>query len=66
MTSGARFDGMRDSYPHVRSVKWTHEGSWEHPGDAVTKTLTNITPTRATSKNWRPSYWAMRSRIRRS
>lgn len=44
VTSDARFDTNRASYTHVRSVKWTHMGSWEHPGDAATKTLTDITP----------------------
>lgn len=44
VTSAARFEPDRTSYRHVRTMKWTHAGSWEHPGDAVTKTLTNITP----------------------
>ena len=43
VTSGARFEPERPSYRQVRSVKWTHTGSWAHPGDAVTKTLTDIT-----------------------
>ncbi|PZO61385.1 MAG: restriction endonuclease [Pseudoxanthomonas suwonensis] len=43
VTSEARFEPNRASYRHVRSVKWTHNGSWEHPGDAATKTLTDIT-----------------------
>lgn len=46
VTSDARFEPDRASFRHVRSVKWTHTGSWEHPGDAVTKTLTDITPYR--------------------
>lgn len=46
VTSGARFEPGRASFRHVRSVKWTHSGSWEHPGDAATKTLTDITPYR--------------------
>ena len=33
----------RDEYKHIRKIKWTHNGSWEHPGQAVTKTLTDIT-----------------------
>ena len=43
VTSGARFEPERPSYRQVRSVKWTHTDSWAHPGDAVTKTLTDIT-----------------------
>ena len=30
-------------YGHIRSVDWTHNGEWEHPGQAVMKTLTDIT-----------------------
>ncbi len=30
-------------YGHVRSVDWTHNGEWDHPGQAVMKTLTDIT-----------------------
>ncbi|GAA1807933.1 hypothetical protein GCM10009771_07650 [Nesterenkonia flava] len=43
VTSDARFEPDRASFRHIRSVKWTHTGTWEHPGDAATKTLTNIT-----------------------
>ncbi|WP_257879861.1 AAA family ATPase [Kocuria flava] len=43
VTSEARFEPARASFRHVRSVTWTHTGSWEHPGDAATKTLTDIT-----------------------
>lgn len=43
VVSGPRFEPERDSFRHVRSVRWTHVGSWEHPGDAATKTLTDIT-----------------------
>lgn len=43
VTSAARYEPERPSFRHVRSVKWTDVGSWEHPGDAVTKTLTDIT-----------------------
>lgn len=46
VTSGGRFEPERASFRHVRSVKWTHMGSWEHPGDAATKTLTDITTDR--------------------
>lgn len=42
VTSEARFEPDRPSFRHVRSVDWTHKGSWEHPGDAAVKTLTDI------------------------
>ena len=33
------------SYPHRRTVNWTHKGEWPHPsGQAVLKTLTDVTP----------------------
>ena len=32
-----------DKYNNVRKVKWTHKGEWTHPGQAVLKTLTDIT-----------------------
>ncbi len=42
--SGYRFDSDReDEYKHVRHVKWTYKGEWEHPGQAVMKALTDIT-----------------------
>ena len=36
------YDPSRESYQHIRKVKWTHSGEWEHPGKAVMKTLTDI------------------------
>jgi len=42
VVSDARFEPERGEYRHVRSVKWTHVGAWPHPGDAATKTLTDI------------------------
>ena len=30
-------------YKNVRKVNWTHKGEWQHPGQAVMKTLTDIT-----------------------
>ena len=33
----------RNEYQHIRKIKWTHNGSWEHPGQAIMKTLTDIT-----------------------
>lgn len=32
-----------DEYKHLRNVEWTHKGEWDHPGQAVTKRLTDIT-----------------------
>lgn len=44
VTSDARYEPERDSFKNVRSVSWDHIGSWEHPGNTVLKTLTDITP----------------------
>lgn len=33
-----------ETFVNVIWVSWTHKGSWAHPGDAVVKTLTDITP----------------------
>ena len=41
--SGYEFDANRKHYKNVRKVKWTHNGEWKHPGQAVMKTLTDIT-----------------------
>lgn len=38
------YDGSRSEYRHIRKVNWTQRGEWEHPGRAVVKTLTDITP----------------------
>lgn len=43
VASDYRYDNNGSSYPHVRDVEWTHQGEWEHPGQAAVKTLTNIT-----------------------
>lgn len=37
------FDNNRSDYKSIRKVEWTHNGEWEHPGQAVMKTLTDIT-----------------------
>lgn len=37
------FDAGRDGYKHIHKINWTHNGEWEHPGQAVLKTLTDIT-----------------------
>lgn len=42
--SGYMFDDSSDDeYNNIRKVKWTDIGEWEHPGQAVMKTLTDIT-----------------------
>ncbi len=41
--SGYEFDPSRSHYKNVRKVNWTHKGEWQHPGQAVMKTLTDIT-----------------------
>ena len=41
--SGYQYDPSRQRYKNVRRVKWTHKGEWNHPGQAVMKTLTDIT-----------------------
>ena len=37
------YDTERDEYKHIHRIRWTHKGEWEHPGQAVQKTLTDIT-----------------------
>lgn len=32
-----------DEYKNIRKVTWTHKGEWEHPGQAITKVLTDVT-----------------------
>lgn len=45
VTSDYQFDADRDDdYKQIRGVNWVAKGSWNHPGQAVTKTLTDITP----------------------
>ena len=42
--SGYMFDDSSDDeYNNIRKVKWTDIGEWEHTGQAVMKTLTDIT-----------------------
>lgn len=44
VTSEYIYDEKRaDGYNHIRKVNWTHNGDWDHPGQAVMKTLTDIT-----------------------
>lgn len=44
--SETRYEPQKSTFRHVRSVRWTDIGSWPHPGDAVSKTLTDLTPYR--------------------
>jgi 5-methylcytosine-specific restriction protein B len=45
VTSNYIFDPSRnDEYKNIRQINWTHKGEWKHPGKAVVKTLTDITP----------------------
>lgn len=37
------YDENQSDFRNVRKVKWTHKGEWQHPGQAVMKTLTDIT-----------------------
>lgn len=44
VTSDYEYDPSReDGYPNIRHVNWTDHGEWEHPGQVVQKTLTDIT-----------------------
>lgn len=42
VTSDYIYDISRSTYKHIRKVDWQNNGEWEHPGQAVMKTLTNI------------------------
>ena len=44
VTSEYRYDPSAcEEYPNIRSVRWTHRGEWQHPGQAAMKTLTDVT-----------------------
>ncbi len=43
VTSDYIYDTEDSEYPNIRMVNWTNEGEWPHPGQAVVKTLTDIT-----------------------
>lgn len=44
VTSEYKYDEKyEDEYKNIRQVTWTHNGEWDHPGQAVMKTLTDIT-----------------------
>lgn len=44
VTSDYIYDPSRKTYLNIRKVDWQSKGEWEHPGQAVMKTLTNISP----------------------
>lgn len=45
VTSDYIYNPAKDEYKHLRKVNWQNTGEWEHPGgQAVMKTLTNISP----------------------
>lgn len=43
VTSDYYFDDVREEFCNVRTVNWKQKGVWVHPGQAVQKSLTNIT-----------------------
>lgn len=46
------YDTERKTYKHIRKVDWQNIGEWDYPGgQAVMKTLTNITPYNDTVQN---------------
>jgi len=43
VTSDFIYDETKPTeFKYYRKIEWTHKGEWEHPGKAVTKTLTDI------------------------
>lgn len=38
------FDAARSENKHIRKIQWLQKGTWDHPGQAALKTLTDITP----------------------
>lgn len=45
VTSDYEYDEeCKDGFANIRKMKWTHNGEWEHPGQAPMKTLTDVTP----------------------
>ena len=41
--SDYEYDSTRSSFKSIRKVKWLNKGEYPHPGNAVVKTLTDIT-----------------------
>lgn len=44
VASDYQYDETRPYFKNTRKVRWTDKGEWPHPGQAVMKTLTDITP----------------------
>lgn len=42
VTSDYIYDLEDSEYPNIRKINWINKGEWEHPGQAVMKTLTDI------------------------
>jgi len=43
VTSDFIYDETKpEEFKYYRKIEWSHKGNWEHPGKAVTKTLTEI------------------------
>lgn len=38
------YEEQRGEFCHIRKVRWTDKGEWEHPDQYVMKTLTDMTP----------------------
>lgn len=36
-------ENYSEEYRNLRKINWTHKGKWEHPGNAITKVLTDVT-----------------------
>lgn len=43
VTSEYIYDESQEEYRNIRKVNWTHKGEWAHPGNAITKVLTDVT-----------------------
>lgn len=43
VTSDYEYDDNRETYPHIRKVKWTHKGSWTAPITLGMRTLVDLT-----------------------
>lgn len=37
-------EDREDTYKNIRQVDWINRGTWDHPGQAAMKTLTDVTP----------------------
>ncbi|PUB10803.1 AAA family ATPase [Paenisporosarcina sp. OV554] len=43
VTSEYIFDDSRKEYKNIHKVRWTHRGEWDHEGQIILKTLTEVT-----------------------